>query len=372
MNFSGSQPNEEIDIILSEELDGLRAAAMLVGNKVKKRELTLQGFHAVIGGKNNIYANCINTQFKDPEDFIAHWTVGLTRIVKEKDAANLKFDGKFLRDSAAHDVARILRNPAGRAYIHTFLRRNFYRQYDARVRYKPDENLWAIWFGSPNALFGLLISPDLRNGEWVNDKSQMRREPYVYWTVGHVLMTGLVTPDEPEPMKFADVASLITFYRFLVKKVSNSQYEKGIVDWYIRYLQSSSDVLGEPLLIPEFRYAGLDKKHEFRLDYTIFNVHTQEQTGFELSPHSTHGALKQIKDKTQKAVNRELAIKWEHEMDKRNKYFKKYKIPVITFADSALANLDECFAEIAARLRARQPREITFCDAMEQFDALAL
>jgi hypothetical protein len=40
-------------------------------------------------------------------------------------------------------------------------------------------------------------------------------------------------------------------------------------------------------------------------------------TGFELSPYSTHGAIKKAKDKTQKVINEEGAARWEKEMKKR-------------------------------------------------------
>ena len=42
---------EEIERILSEQLDQLRPEAIRVASAVKGRTLSLQSFHAVIGGK---------------------------------------------------------------------------------------------------------------------------------------------------------------------------------------------------------------------------------------------------------------------------------------------------------------------------------
>jgi hypothetical protein len=200
----------------------------------------------------------------------------------------------------------------------------------------------------------------------------MRRAPYVYWTVGHVLQTGLASPDEDQPLTFASVEDLLKFYRYFLKKVSNSKYEKGIADRYMAYLRASTDIFSEPFLLPEFRYAGLNGKHEHRLDYTVFNGHTMHLTGFELSPYSTHGAIKKVKDKTQKAINEEGAARWEKEMKKRNDYFRSYSIPVVTFTDSSLADLDECFQVMSGYLAAREPHEIRLEEALNGLDSLLL
>ena len=76
----------------------------------------------------------------------------------------------------------------------------------------PDD-LWQIWFGSNNLFYGIVISPVFGNGTWSNDRSEMRRAPYVYWTIGHVMATGLVSPDEESVMPFASVEGFLAFYR---------------------------------------------------------------------------------------------------------------------------------------------------------------
>lgn len=57
-----------------------------------------------------------------------------------------------------------------------------------------------------------------------------------------------------------------------------------------------------PLLIPELRYGGINKKHEYRLDFTVINPFNMGKVSFELSPWCTHGELKGTKGKTQKKI----------------------------------------------------------------------
>lgn len=101
-----------------------------------------------------------------------------------------------------------------------------------------------------------------------------------------------------------------------------------------------------PFLIPELRYAGLDTKHLYRLDFSILNSHTMEYVGFELSPQSSHMAVSGIKGKKQNDVNEELKLKWNKEVTKRNKYFLDYEITTITFSDDDLNDISSCFSVV--------------------------
>lgn len=360
MPVAPSDP-KRIEKLLTTELDELRPGALAVASDVNKREVSTQTLHAIIGGKNNTYVNSVTAQFTDPEDFLARWTKGLLEAAM----------GGSL---AARRLVRIIKHPTGRAYAFTFLKRTFYRQYAARVRPKPPENLWEIWFGGNSHEWGLFISPVFRKGVWKNDKSEMRKASYAYWTVGHVLQTGLISPGEQKPYEFESVDELAKFYRYFLKKVSNSAYEKGVADRYLSYLKTSQDIFNEPFLIPEFRYAGVAGKHKHRLDYTVFNGHTMTITGFELSPHSTHGAIKtgtnqKGEKKTLKAFNEESSAKWESEMGKRNAYFLSYNVPIVTFTDSSLVDLDQCFSYIRKQLSDRPPDEQSLSDSLRALTA---
>ena len=152
---------------------------------------------------------------------------------------------------------------------------------------------------------------------------------------------------------------LTTFYRSVLRRISNSKYEKEVSDHYIEYLKGSQEALAEPFLIPELRYAGLKSRHRYRLDFSVLNPHMMTFTGFELSPHSTHLAVKGTRGKTQQSINAELAEKWEHEMTKRNRYFTDFGITTVTFTDSDLRDIEACFGTMAKHLASRPQEPIS-------------
>ena len=206
--------------------------------------------------------------------------------------------------------------------------------------------------------------------EWTNDKSEMRRKNYNYWTIRHVMETGLIDPESDEPLLFTTRKGFSDFYKSVLKRVSNSNYEKRIFELYINYLNESKNPLDEPFLIPELRYAGKSKEHKYRLDFTVFNPYSMKMTGFEISPSSSHMSVKEIKGKTQKSVNEGLSGKWDKEMDKRNEYFQRYGISTVTFTDANLINIDECFLQIKSALSERQPDVQNISSTMDNLESL--
>lgn len=312
---------------------------------------SLHSFHAHIGRNNNTFVDSVRTRFAGPQEFIARWIEGLhAKLDDIVSTGRRAYGGRLLSEQL---VLKCLQDELLRNYTIRFLERNFYRNYQARTRQKPDDALWSVWFGSGDLSWGLIIAPAHRDNAWTNDKSQMRRESYAYWTVGHVLATGLHDPTSREPLKFGNIQELQIFYRSVLKRVSNSLYERAICDRYLAYLERSAEPLAEPMLIPEFRYAGAERKHEHRLDFTVLNGHTFEFTGFEFSPASTHVRVEKLSDRTKADINRELAQSWQKEVSKRNAYFLTYGVSVVTFADDDLKDVDACFYRIESALRAR-------------------
>jgi len=329
------------------------AQPIAVGEYVKlDGSNSLHSLHAHIGRNNNTFVNSIRTQFSGPDDFIAQWIAGLNvqldliKATGKRNYGGRKNSEQFLLEFLQHDFLR--------EYVFKFLERNFYRNFRERIRAKPDEELWSLWFGGGSLAWGLVISPARRDAEWTNDKSQMRREQYDYWTVGHVMKTGLIDPTSDQPLRFGTLDDLLVFYRSVLKRVSNSLYERDVADRYIDYLTKSRRPLNEPFLIPELRYAGKEQKHEYRLDYTVLNPYSLSFVGFEFSPASTHIHLEGIKTKTQQKVNEELAGKWKNEMDKRNGYFGKFGVSIVTFTDTDLKDMSACFSKIESVLTERQ------------------
>ena len=127
--------------------------------------------------------------------------------------------------------------------------------------------------------------------------SEIRRASYMYWTVEHVLTTGLIDPENKDPVTFSSIRKLIQFYSSVLKRLSRSKYEKQIVDLYLEYLKEVDEPGEVPFLIPELRYAGLEAKHLYSLDFSVLNSHTMEFMGFELSPQSSHMSVSGVKGK---------------------------------------------------------------------------
>lgn len=80
-----------------------------------------------------------------------------------------------------------------------------------------------------------MIEPVLRNGSWTNDRSEIRKANYNYWTIGHIMATGLIDSRSEQPHKFKEPENFLEFYSELIKKTSKSPYEKEICDRYINY-----------------------------------------------------------------------------------------------------------------------------------------
>ena len=356
---------KELEAELTAELKSKLPRVLRTYERITGRsEVTVHSLHGIIGGKNNEYTDAIRTQFSSPDDFNARWIQGLRKRVEEA--------GPY--DNAATRIARLMKNRTIRDYTLTFLTRNFYRHLAARTRQKPKDHMWRLWFGDNRMPWGLFISPAYRNDEWTNDKSEIRRAQYDYWTVGHVLETGIIDPESEDLLEFDSIKSLRQFYQSVLARNSASQYEKELTKRYLQYLRNSTAPESEPFLIPELRYAGIDKKHRYRLDFTILNPHVMSFVGFEISPASTHMAVRGIRKvkKTQKAVNEELKEKWESEMSKRNRYFKKYGISTVTFTDNNLSDLDSCFDEMKAYLSDRPEEKMSLEAQIEAIEALDL
>jgi hypothetical protein len=229
-----------------------------------------------------------------------------------------------------------------------FHERNFYRYHLARTRKKPSEDLWELWVGQTKMDYGLLITPRyVEAAGWENDVSEIRHVKFDYWTIGHVLTTGLVTTDEDEPMMFESAKDYLHHFRVAMVRPNGSLYGNALAKAYSDFVLEQDDPTWVPLLIPEFRYEGKEVDHKYRLDFCIFSAPKNTRVGFELSPWSSHGVVKGIKKLEaaggKKAVEDKRKEMFEKEMGKRNDYFEKFGITTITFTDNNLKNIDACF-----------------------------
>ena len=258
-------------------------------------------------------------------------------------------------------------NEIVREWLNLFLERTFLRNYEALTKVRPTIEESVMWIGQENASYGILVTPRFKNGQWENDKSEIRHFKPKYWSIGHILETGLVVPGEDEKIEFKDVEQYLSFFKNTLVRNSGSVHEKEIAKRYCDFVRDSESQNNVPLLIPELRYGGLEKKHEYRLDFTIINPCNMAKVGFELSPWSTHGLLTGTKDKKQKDINAEALANFEKEMKKLKSYFRRFGITVLVYTDTDLKNHDAIFDTITDYLNVtNSPRQLEF-QSIEDF-----
>lgn len=336
--------------LLTEQLRALQPAAIAASNSE-----SLHSLHGKIGGKNNVYVDSVRQAFLSPEQFIAEWMAGAMRKAQERDELELLKYGTAYQNAAVHEVIRFLKIPTVREYMELFLERTYFREHHARRREKPSEDLWEVWFGPKDQEFGLLITPRLTSvGEWENDVSEIRRAEFDYWTVGHVLETGLVVPGKKRLFPVNDVDSLLSLVDDVIVRATGSKYGKQLAARYVDFVLEQDDPEHVPFLIPEFRYDGRATKHRYRLDFAILSAEHNVRVGVELSPWSTHGRVRGkralLKSGGEAAVERTRAEKFQREMKKRNEYFKRFGITTLTFTDEDLKDMDAVFADVSEYL----------------------
>jgi hypothetical protein len=183
------------------------------------------------------------------------------------------------------------------------------------------ERLRALKSRQNNADCGLLVSPRFANGDWENDKSEIRHFQPKYWTIGHILATGLVVPGKPDIMTFSSVDDYLKFFEHVLVRGTASTHQKAVAAHYSKFVRASTTPDKVPLLIPEFRYDGRAARHKYRLDFCIIDADTMDKVGFELSPWSTHGELPGTNGKTQKEINAEASANFDREMKKQKEFF---------------------------------------------------
>jgi hypothetical protein len=298
--------------------------------------------NAKIGHKTDHFIDLKNEVINGPEEYIGLWLAGLKRAENRLGSIKTAYD-----ELADH----IRSSPAMKAYLMKLLRGSYYKHYEALSKTRPAVEQAAIWIGQNNADYGLLVTPRLGRNGWENDKSEIRHFNPRYWSIGHVLKSGLVVNGEKDVMTFANVEDYLKFFKNVLVRQTASIHQKKIAELYCDYVRNAKKPEDLPLLIPEFRYGGADAKHEYRLDFCLIDADTMNRIGFELSPWSTHGQLTGIAGKTQKQVNAEALANFEKEMKKHKSFFRKHDVFVMIYTDTDLKNIDEVFADMVKYLK---------------------
>lgn len=312
----------------------------------------LQSFNALIGGKAATFIDLKHEVISSQDEYISLYLKGFKRAIDEDGWT--AGGASFSADTLEQNRALIKTSDDTRKYFMLFLKRSFLRHYEELVRKRPQVADAEVWIGQNNSDYGLLITPRFRDNDWENDKSEIRHFSKLYWTIGHVLETGLVVQGDPTPMRFSNVDEYLQFFQKVLVRPSGSTYEREIAKLYAAYVKAQDRPEDVSLLIPELRYNGKVKKHRYRLDFCIINPITLDKVGIELSPWSTHGHIAGTKNKNQKEINEEALQNFENETDKLRSYFQKHKIYTLIYTDTQLANIPQIFEELKQYLELTQ------------------
>jgi len=304
--------------------------------------------HGKIGGKFADYIDIKNVVIHSPDHFSALWLEGYQRVLSNIHEVFRPNDNQY------QTYLLLQQHEIFRKYLFLFLERTYLRNYDALSKKKPTIEESEIWFGQNNADYGFLITPRFNGTNWENDKSEIRHFQKRYWTIGHVLETGFVIPHKNKRRLFTSVDDYLNFFTDVLVRNSGSVHEYKLAELYAAFVQGSDEPEQVPLLIPEFRYLGIARQHEYRLDFTIIESQEMMKVGFELSPWSSHGYLSKTKHMTQKEINEIAKGNFEKEMKKHKTFFKKHGIAVMIYTDSDLADIDSVFKDMVPFLQPRQ------------------
>ena len=297
--------------------------------------ITSQGsLHGKYGGKFVDYMNTRIDVIRSPEEFI---TIYLKGLVEEANTSA----------SARRNLDLLTQSSSLKEYLQIFLARVYYRQSDALGRIRPDNDEQAvIWFGQEKQNYGIFITPRFNQdkAQWENDGSEIKYFPKLYWTIGHILYTGLMIPNREERLSFGSAEEYLAFFLNVLVRASGSEYEYKLAELYRNYVLRSDNKEDVPLLIPEYRYAGIASKHKYRLDFTLINPYTLQRFGFELSPWSTHGKLSRTKKMTQSQINECAKSNFEKEMTKHKEFFRAHNVFTRIYTDEDLKDIENIFA----------------------------
>ena len=301
--------------------------------------------HGLFGGKFADYIDIRNEVITSPEHFVSLYLHGFKTWAEAAPGSNHAENFRLLGQS------RRLQK-----YLYLFLKRVYLRNYAALSKKRPrvEEAEW--WLGHNKASFGIFVTPrfNQRLGQWENDKSEIRHFRHPYWSIAHVLETGLVVPGANRRIRFSGVDDFLVFFQDVLVRGAGSQYQNAIATLYCKHVRAARDPLNLQLLMPELRYGGLNAKHDYRLDFSVIDPADLYKVGFELSPWSSHGRLAGTARKSQAEINAEARANRERELRKVKAYFRQYGIFTSIFTDEDLADPPKVFREIEKYLRPRQ------------------
>lgn len=313
--------------------------------------------NAYIGSRNDDFFDLKNDVITSQDQFVSGWLMGL------KQSHN---HGNVISDTWLWN--KIKSHKSTQDYVITFLKRSFLKHFEELSKNRPLVEDAELWIGQQNANYGILVTPRFTKGQWENDKSEIRAFPKPYWTIGHIMHTGLAIPGKNSKFEFKDIEQFLIFFQETIVRNSGSQYEYELAGLYCDFVRASKTPEFIPLMIPEFRYAGLVAKHMYRLDFMIINPYTLDKVGFELSPWSSHGYLKKIKGLTQTRINEMASDNFEKEMRKHRAYLKEHGVFCLIYTDESLRDIKSLFeTEITPFLSPEIPQSLISFELLSEF-----
>lgn len=315
--------------------------AAMLPQVLEETEIASQAsLNATIGGKAAQFIDLHHEVILSPEQYVMLYMRGFKRAMSPVDAPR--------PDANRRNFEKFRASKAAQAYFLLFLKRSYLKHFAELSRKRPPLEESEVWIGQNRAHYGLLVTPIWREDrlEWCNDRSEIRHFPKLYWTIGHVLRTGLVVPGDPDRITFRQVDDYLTFFKNVLVRASGSPHERGIAERYVAYVRAAAVPESVPLLIPEFRYGGTAAAHRYRLDFCIVDPFTMRKVGFELSPWSTHGRLTGIAALTQAEVNDIARGNFEREMAKHKAFFREHGVYALIYTDADLLDLDRVFDDM--------------------------
>ena len=229
--------------------------------------------NATIGSKNDEFFDLKNEVIHSQDEFVSRWLEGLKKAA-EHDGGSVAWLWKNLK-----------KHKSFRKYVLLFLKRSYLNHFDELSKNRPLVDAAEIWIGQQNASYGLLVTPRFRLGQWENDKSEIRAFRHGYWTIGHIMETGFVIPGKNKVFEFSDIEQYLLFFQDTLVRNSGVRLTNMKSRRLLR-LRQSEKMHPElvPLLIPEFRYAGLQRNMNCPAHFLVVNPYTLNEIGFKLSP----------------------------------------------------------------------------------------
>lgn len=287
--------------------------------------------NAIIGSKNNDFFDLRNQVIESCENFASLWLRQLHDRAQKGKQSSIKIL-KYCEKSEAF-----------KEYLIIFLKACYLKHFDKLSKIRPTVEDATMWIGDNRLDFGLLVTPDFRGGQWENDKSEIRAAKFKYWTIGHILSTGLVIPYENRKQLFNSTEDYLSFFENVLVRTTQSPHEKELAGCYREFVLSSKQPEDIPLMIPQFRYGGIEYRHKYRLDFTIINPYTLSKVGIEISPWESHGKMSGITGLRPGPINAIAQKNFEDHAEKVRSYFKRHNISVISYTDRHLANSQQLF-----------------------------